>query len=133
MQRNVSADAIDRAMTVAVQLHHERQYSAAERIYRQVLALKLEHIDAMIEFLTRRYDAAIALLLRVLAGNDSNAGYSMNLGAVYGAAEHMDLARACYARGIELAPTYADPYYNLGDIQLRERQPEAAIATFDAC
>ncbi len=125
-------------MTVAVQLHHAGKYSDAERIYRQVLKLQPEHVDAlnslaMIEFQALRYDSAITLLQRVLAADSNNAGYSMNIGAVYGAAGRMAEAKACYMRAIALAPTYADPYYNLGDLLLRERNPDAAIAVFDAC
>ena len=133
-----SLAAISRAMTVAVQLHHAGKYADAERIYQQVLKLQPDHIDAlnslaMIEFQASRYDSAIARLQRVLAADASNAGYSMNLGAVYDAAGRTAEAKACYMRAIALSPTYADPYYNLGDLHLRERNAEAAITVFDAC
>jgi tetratricopeptide (TPR) repeat protein len=62
-----------------------------------------------------------------------NAGFAMNLGAVYEAAGRLEQAARSYARAVRLAPRYPDPYYNLGALYLRLRQPERAIEVFDAC
>lgn len=42
-------------------------------------------------------------------------------------------AERCYQRAIQLQPDYANPYYNLGDLLLREDRPSEAVSVFDAC
>ena len=134
----VTANNIGQAMTAAVELHHGSNFGEAERIYRQVLAIEPDHPDAlsslaMIEFQALHYDRAIKLLQQVIAARGDNAGYHMNLGAVFAAAGNPADATRCYQRAIELAPTYPDPYYNLGDLHLLTGHPDKAIEVFDAC
>lgn len=57
----------------------------------------------------------------------------MNLGAVHDAAGHAEAAADCYARAIGAAPTYPDPYYNLGALHLRRGEADRAVAVFDRC
>ena len=63
----VTPDTIGQAMTVATGLHHANKFGAAEDIYRQVLAIQPEHLDAlsglaMIEYQAQRYAQGIKLL-----------------------------------------------------------------------
>ncbi|MFP6834967.1 MAG: tetratricopeptide repeat protein, partial [Pseudomonadales bacterium] len=126
----VTRENIAEAMTTAVALHSADKFSAAGRIYRQVLAIAPDHPDAlsslaMIEFQARNYDQATTLLEQVIATRGDNPGYHMNLGAVFAAAGNSAEAITCYQRAIELAPTYPDPYYNLGDLHLLTGHPDA--------
>ncbi|MDX1580385.1 MAG: putative 2OG-Fe(II) oxygenase, partial [Alphaproteobacteria bacterium] len=57
----------------------------------------------------------------------------MNLGAVLEKAGDLEAAKEAYESAIRLAPRYGDPYYNLGDIYLREARAEEAVAVFDRC
>jgi Flp pilus assembly protein TadD len=135
---NVTPETVGQAMTEAVSLHHADDFSAASRIYRQVLHLFPDHPDAlsslaMIESQKRRPAKAIKLLRRAISLVDDNAGYYMNLGSALTQTGEIDDAAAAYIRAIELAPTYPDPYYNLGDLYLGTARPDDAIAVFDAC
>ncbi|MDH3640748.1 MAG: putative 2OG-Fe(II) oxygenase [Gammaproteobacteria bacterium] len=134
----VTRAGLGQAMNTAVELHHAGKFAKAKRIYEQVLALQPDHADAMgslamIEFQAKRYPRAIELLQTAIAANGNNPGYHMNLGAVFDAAGLLDDAAASYAHAIALAPTYADPYYNLGDLYLRQDRAEDAVAVFDQC
>ncbi|MDA0979420.1 MAG: putative 2OG-Fe(II) oxygenase [Proteobacteria bacterium] len=125
-------------MTLAVQLHANGRLDDAAVIYRQVLRAYPEHPDAlsslaMIESVRGKPGRALQLLRRAIARVDNNAGYFMNLGAVLDQLEERDAAANAYQRAIELEPQYPDPYYNLGDLYLREDQPDQAIEVFDAC
>lgn len=135
---NVTPDNLGQAMTTAVAFHRANQLAQAERIYRRVLALQPGHVNAlsslaMIEFRARRYDHAIELLESVLAKAPDIPGFHMNLGAVLDGAGRTEEAAASYVRAIEIAPTYPDPYYNLGDLFLRQGCAADAVDVFDAC
>lgn len=129
---------LNQSMTVAVDLHHAGEFDKARRIYKQVLTLQPDHAEAtgslaMIEFQAKRYPRAIELLQTVIATHGDNPGYHMNLGAVLDAAGQTEKAEGSYGRAIELAPSYADPYYNLGDLYLRQGRADDAIAVFEQC
>jgi len=125
-------------MQTAVTLHQTGKLKQAEKLYLSILAADPEHADAlsslaMIRHQAGRYAPAIKLLYRAIAKVDDNPGYFMNLGTVQTAAGQLQDAEQSYRRAIKLAPGYADPYYNLGDLYLRLGDAEAAIAVFDAC
>jgi len=134
----VTQENLGEAMTAAVQLHHAEEFRDAAELYRQVLALKPDHPDAlsslaMIEYQAHHYDEAIDLLRKATNIVGDNAGYYMNLGAVFDSKGDLEASATYYAQAIEVEPTYPDPYYNLGDLHLRQKRPEDAITVFDAC
>jgi tetratricopeptide (TPR) repeat protein len=135
---DVTPESVGQAMTEAVRLHHADDFSSASRIYRQVLQITPDHTDAlsslaMIEAQKKRPEKAVQLLQKAISLIDDNAGYYMNLGSALTQTGATDDAATAYLRAIELAPTYPDPYYNLGDLYLSTARPDAAIAVFDAC
>jgi len=135
---NVTSENVGSAMTEAVRLHHADDLAAASQIYRKVLRLFPDHPDAlsslaMIEAHKRRPAKAIELLRKAISLVDDNAGYYMNLGSALSQTGEIDGAASAYTQAIELAPTYPDPYYNLGDLYLSTGRPIDAIAIFDAC
>jgi tetratricopeptide (TPR) repeat protein len=135
---SVTRENLGEAMTAAVQLHHAAQHKDAAQLYRQVLAVKPDHPDAlsslaMIEYHAQHYDEAIDLLLQAINIVEDNAGYYMNLGAVFDSKGDLEASAKSYRQAIEIEPTYPDPYYNLGDLLLRQSQPEDAISVFDEC
>lgn len=137
MPRPRSVD-VNELAAQAVALHHAGKLEPAGRLYRRLLGLHGDHPTAliglgMIEYQRKRFPRAIDLLERAAGVAGDDPGLAMNLGAVYEAAGRLEQAARSYARAISLAPRYADPYYNLGALYLRLRQPERAIAVFDAC
>lgn len=135
---NVTPETVGQAMTEAVRLHHADDFGAASQIYQEVLHLFPDHPDAlsslaMIESHKKRPAEAIKLLRRAISSVDDNAGYYMNLGSALSQIGEMDDAASAYIQAIALAPTYPDPYYNLGDLYLSTGRPDDAIAVFDAC
>jgi len=125
-------------MQRAVALHHAGRFAEAEALYRAVLKQNPEHADAlaslaMIHYQAGRFSKAVAGLQQAVAIVDDNPGFYMNLGAAQAAVQQWQAAEHAYRRAIALAPTYADPYYNLGDLYLSLERPGDAIEIFDAC
>lgn len=134
----VTINTLAQAMNHAVTLHNQGQLARAKRIYQQVIRLTPDHPDAlsslaMIEYQARHFDEATILLGKAIAIVPDNAGYYMNLGALLDAMGKTQEAETAYRQSIKLNKTYADPYYNLGDLYLRTRRPAEAIKVFDEC
>ena len=134
----VTDSNLNEAMTVAVRLHKDGELTDAERIYRQVLKITPDHPDAlssfaMIEYQNQRFEKAIKRMRQAISLVDNNAGYHMNLATVLDKSGELEEAVTHYGRAIALAPDYPDPYYNLGDLYLREGRPDKAIEVFDEC
>ncbi|MBN3038479.1 MAG: tetratricopeptide repeat protein [Candidatus Omnitrophica bacterium] len=54
-----------------------------------------------------------------------------NLGIIYGDMGDMKKAESLFKASIELEPTYADPYFNLGRVYIFLNQKDKAIATYE--
>lgn len=125
-------------MHKAVAFHNAGRVAEAEALYRQVLKNEPEHPDAlsslaMIHYQAKRFNKAVEGLRKAIGIVGDNPGYFMNLGAAETGAQHWAEAELAYRRAIELAPGYADPYYNLGDLYLLLDRPREALDVFDAC
>jgi len=134
----VTLQNLHESMRAGVELHHAHKFREAARIYRDVLKLSPDHVDAlnslaMIEHHAGRLDRALALQQRAIQLAGDHPGQFMNLGAIQQALGDMEAADAAYQHAIEMAPAYADPYYNLGDLYLQQGKPEKAIEVFDRC
>ena len=134
----VTRATIVSSLQTASELHRAGQLDEAGALYRRILGVSPGLVDAlnglaMIEYQGRRFDAALALLDRVVARVNDNPGFFMNLGAVAEAALEFERGEVAYRRAIDLAPRYVDPYYNLGNLYLKQHQPDRAVQVFDAC
>lgn len=103
----------------AAELHRAGNFSAAEAIYREVLAQNpdsadgLQLLGTLIWQRDSNADEAIALLRRALEIAPKIAPAHHNLGGVYAAEGRFDEAVASFRRAIELKPDYAEAFYNL--------------------
>ncbi|MEQ9450136.1 MAG: putative 2OG-Fe(II) oxygenase [Pseudomonadales bacterium] len=133
-----ATDPVTLRLQKATALHRAGKLDAASAEYRRVLKRVPGHPlaisgRAMVAYARGKTALALDTLMQVAPTLQSDPGFLMNLGTVQTANEQWDVAEASFRQAIALQPDYADPYYNLGDLYLRQARPDAAIAVFDEC
>lgn len=134
----VTAENKTKALQAAVQYHGEGRLREAEAVYRQVIAFEPDNADALgsLSVLAHqggRKGQALELIEAAIAARPGEAGFFMNKGAILEAAGRGGDAAEAYRQAIALNSNYSDPYYNLGNLYLKQDEPEKAVETFDAC
>jgi protein O-GlcNAc transferase len=121
-------------LAVALSHHQAGRLSDAERLYRQILEIDPNHVDAL-HFLgvlahqAGRNDVAVDLIGKAIARNGRVPFFHNNLGNALKAQGKLEEAVASYRRALALVPDYFDAHYNLGTaFQLQGRLEEAAAS-----
>ncbi len=138
LSRSLRADEIEPTLAKAIRAHYDEQPKTAARLYRQVIAAEPKNSAAlnglgMLAHQQGRTERALQLLRAAIRIDGRSPGYRMNFGAVLEAAKLWPEAHASYEQAIRLDPHYRDPYYNLANLQLKQGNPELAVATLEAC
>ncbi|MDH5545526.1 MAG: sulfotransferase [Gammaproteobacteria bacterium] len=119
----------------AVKAHKQRNLAEAEQLYKRVLAIEPNNVDAthylaLIAQEVDRHDIAVQLLEKALsfAKNDANIRY--NLALSLQKLERFEDARHHYYEAIKLNPSLSVAYNNLGVIYQQEGLHDKASALF---
>jgi Flp pilus assembly protein TadD len=91
------------ALAIAVRHHQAGRLQAAAQIYRQVLAVEPNQVDALhllgvIAFQAGKFDLAIEYIGRAIGLAGTHAAFHSNLGNALQAQGKLDEAVACYGR-----------------------------------
>src|SRR5436190_341231 len=110
---------ISDAFAIAVQHHQAGQLQAAEQIYRQILAVDPNQVDALhllgvIALQMGKHELAIQHISRAIELNGTESVFHNNLGNAFKAHGKLDEAVACFRRALDLTPDYAEAHSNLG-------------------
>ncbi len=125
------------AFTKAYRHHQARRWDAAERCYRQVLAIHPRHADSLhllgvVAYRSGRDAAAIDLIRQAIAVNGAEASYHVNLGNALQRQGQLDQAASSFTRALALAPDLCGPRNNLGIVHLDQGRLDDAIGCFHA-
>ncbi len=118
----------------AIRRHQAGALAEAEGLYRQVLAIRPDHTDALyylgvLACQLGRPGEAVALLERAVAADPARASAHNNLGLALQALGHLEPAAAAYRQALALQPANTGARYNLGNaLQELGRLDEAAAA-----
>lgn len=117
-----------------------QQYQAgnlaeAERLYRQVLAIEPNEVEAMyllaaICQVQKRTDECMALYERCLQLRPDFAEVHNNLGVAHASEGRLHEALACYREALRLKPDYADALKNQGHVLAASGQQQEARAAY---
>ena len=104
----------------ALQSHRQRRMAEAEGLYRQVLAVDPNHVDALhmlgvLAYQAGRPEAAVDLIGRAIALYGENASFHNNIGEALRYLGRLDEAIAHFTKSTELDPSAAEGHMNLGN------------------
>jgi predicted TPR repeat methyltransferase len=126
---------VDEALHFALRLHRAGSLSEAETLYRRILAVTPENLNALhfLGLLCHQQDRkteAVELIERIIALDPQNADAHNNLGNVLeGLGKGLE-AEACYRRAIALRPDHAPAHNNLGVVLMAQRRVAEAVEAY---
>jgi tetratricopeptide (TPR) repeat protein len=126
---------ISETLAAAVAHHQAGRLQAAERLYRQILAIEPNQPDALhlLGVLVHQLgDHAMAAqyIGRAIGVKPDAAAFHNNLGNVFKAQQKLDDALASYRRAVELKPDFAEARYNLGVALQEQGKLDDAVASY---
>lgn len=131
------ADPANLAQMFAAALQHHRQHrmAEAEGLYRDVLALDPNHVDALhmlgvLAYQAGRPEAAVDLIGRAIGLQGANASFHNNIGEALRYLGRLDEAVAHFTKATELDPYAAEGHMNLGNALKQQGQLEQAIGRY---
>jgi predicted TPR repeat methyltransferase len=128
------AVSLDEAVSIAIRMQQNEQWTAANDIYRRILEVAPDHADAVhfsgvLAHQQGSSDKAVALIERSLELEPDRADWYSNLGIVLRDRLKLDEATVAFQRAIALDPKQANAHSNLGVVlkaQGRVVEAEAA-------
>jgi predicted O-linked N-acetylglucosamine transferase (SPINDLY family) len=126
---------ISEALPIGLHHHQAGRLQAAEQIYRQILAIEPNNVDALhllgvIAFQVGKHDIATEYIGRAIWLNATQPTFHGNLGNVFQAQGKLDEAVACYRRALALQPGYAMAHNNLGIALMEQGKFDEAVACY---
>jgi predicted O-linked N-acetylglucosamine transferase (SPINDLY family) len=127
--------SIDRLMSEAVAHHRGGRLAQAEALYRQVLAARRNHPEALhllglAAYQGGRLDEAAALIAKAVARGADRAEVHYNLGNVHRLQGRLEQAAKAYGRALALDPRMADAWLNRGVVMRALGRNDAALADY---
>lgn len=116
---------VEQALELATQHHNAGRLSQAEDIYRQVLQVQPDNIDALhllglIAAHLKHYESAIELIQKAIRINHTVPQFYHSLGKIFNEQGQLAEAIACYQRALTLNPKDAEIYYSLGNASMAQ-------------
>jgi tetratricopeptide (TPR) repeat protein len=127
---------IDAMLQQAVAMQQNGAHPEAEELYREILALRPKHFDALqllgaLSLQAGRLDEGIELLKKAIAINGMQAPLHSNLAYAYNAQRRFNEGLASANRALALQASFADALNNRGNALAGLERPAEAFASFE--
>jgi tetratricopeptide (TPR) repeat protein len=133
----LGADPANLAQTfaAALQSHRQHRMAEAEGLYRQVLAIDPNHVDALhmlgvLAYQAGKPEAAVDLIGRAIALHGENPSFHNNIGEALRYLGRLDDAIGHFTKATELDPAAAEGHMNLGNALKQQGHLDQAIARY---
>ena len=123
-------------LQAALKLHQQGCLDEAEALYREIVCLQPEHVDALQLLATiaaqrKNFAEAVVLFNQALAINSDHPLLLNNLGNALQALMRYDEAIVNYDRALSLKPDYAEAHFNRGVVLRELKRCDEAIMSYD--
>jgi predicted O-linked N-acetylglucosamine transferase (SPINDLY family) len=127
--------SIAEALKIAVEHQRVGRFAAAEEIYRRILVVEPDQVNALHLLGVAAYqrgdlESAIDHIRRAISLQGTVGAFHNNLGLAFQERGQADEAVACYRRALELNPDSAGAYVNLGNVFKEQDKPNEAVAAY---
>ena len=136
MSKPGSPRHIDNLLREAVELQQNGALAEAETVYREILALRPRHFDALqllgaLALQAKRYEGGVQWLTRALEIDGRQAAVHSNLAFALNALGRHDAALSAANRALALKSGFVDALNNRGVALAGINRPDEALADFD--
>jgi predicted TPR repeat methyltransferase len=131
------AVSLDEAISIAIQLQQNEQWTAAEDIYHRILEVAPDypealHFSGVLAHQQGRSEQAVSLIEKSVELEPYKADWYSNLGIVLRDRMKLDEAVVAYQRAIALNPNHANAHNNLGVVLRAQGKVVEAEAAYRA-
>ena len=116
--------------------HQQGNFSDAQALYEQILAIYPDHFDALqllgvLFAQIKKYSQAVEFLSKALEIKPNHVKSHSNLGIALKELKRFDEALASYNQAIKIEPDYVDAHCNRGNILQELKRYDEALASFN--
>jgi predicted O-linked N-acetylglucosamine transferase (SPINDLY family) len=132
----VREQALEDLFHRAMRCHQNGQLPEAERLYRQILNTRANHVEArhlfgVLRFQQGRHGEALDLIAAALKAKPDYPEALYNRGNIFSQLGRYDDAIASYEKASALHPGYAEAHHNRGNALFKLKRYEEALLSYD--
>ncbi|MBF0448664.1 MAG: tetratricopeptide repeat protein [Magnetococcales bacterium] len=130
-------NSITEILNKALKFHQQGRLDNAEALYRRVLAIQSQNMDAlhllgMVHFARNDLDEAQRCISKALERNPQSVIILVNLGHVLCGAKRYEQALTYFQQAVLLDASFADAYFGMGRIHEAQERVEQAVKYYQA-
>ena len=127
---------IKKQLSLAVENHKNKKFQTAEKLYKEILSLNENHIEANFNLGTlytqlKKYDLALPLLMKAKEFNPNNININLNIGNLFLNRGDFKTSLKYFEKIIQIQPKFVLAHFNRGIIFNNQKKYQEAISCFE--
>ena len=127
---------IKKQLSIAFENHKNKKFQTAEKLYKEILNLNKNHIEANFNLGTlysqlKKYDLALPLLMRAKQLNPNNISINLNIGNLFLNTGDFETSLIYFEKIIQIQPKSVLAHFNKGIIFNKQKKYQDAIRCFE--
>ena len=127
---------IKKQLSIALKNHKNKEFQTAEKLYKEVLTLNKNHLEANFNLGTlysqlRKFDLALPLLMKAKELNPSNINIDLNIGNLFLDKGDPESSLKYFEKIIQIQPNFILAHFNKGIIFNNQKKYLDAIRCFE--
>ena len=127
---------IKKQLSIAFENHKNKKFQAAEKLYKEILTLNKNHIEANFNLGTlysqlKKFDLALPLLMKAKELNPNNININLNIGNLFLDKGDFETSLKYFEKIIQIQPKFILAHFNKGIIFNNQKKHLDAIRCFE--
>ena len=129
-------EQIKKQLSIAFKNHKNKKFQTAEKLYKEILNLNKNHIEANFNLGTlysqlKKFDLALPLLMRAKQLNPNNISINLNIGNLFLNKGDFETSLIYFEKIIQIQPKSVLAHFNKGIIYNKQKKYQDAIRCFE--